>query len=396
MTAVALRCAAALRRTSLIFGILLVLLVAIPFSIDPLRFPWRMVTSDMPTHLLALPGVGLAMALLGIAPAPMLLTRTIAALLAGVAVLTLFGITPGIAVGLKGALPVALATTSLILIGAAARVRRVAPWSSVGRPIAAIGVLCALGLYLIPGVAGEGLLVVNAVRALRGASGVGLFLAAAALLPLALAVVSVTLVLPPRALGPGMGRVLGTAAEALPAAVAAIYVVQSGAASAGLATIIAIVLLAGFVWPSTGVAVLAYGLFGSDEPDAEEVAAVDDFDPSQYFGERTQQMDAWTPEAPEDEGEATRIVQSPMPLIERSTRGAADRTPSPPARRQPAPPSSHRTEPRRPEPSRQAPTRPAPSGPAPSRPATAWPEPEEPDDSDRTMMLDRPLGKRRK
>lgn len=378
MTAVALRCAAALRRTSLVFGALLVLLVAIPFSIDPLRFPWHVVTEQMPMRLLALPSIGLVMAILGLVPSPLLLTRTFAVLLGGVAILALLGTTPGAEVGIPGAVPVALVTASLILTGAAGLIRRVAPWSNVARPIAGIAILCALVLYLVPGIASDGLLVTGAVKGLEGASGIGLFVGIAALVPLALAILSLSTLLPPTSVGPSVARLLGGIAVMLPATTAAVFVVQSGAASAGLAAILAIVLLAGFVWPAAGVAVLVYGLFGSDEPAEEHGGVVDDFDPSQYFGDKTQQMDAWQPEEPAEDGEATRIVQSPAAAIERTARAAADRGGS--QRPVPAPSQAPRPVP-------AAQQRPAP------RPR---PEPDEPDDSDRTVMLDRPLGKKRK
>lgn len=385
MTAVALRCAALLRRTSLVLGILLVAIITIPYSLDPLRFPWHMVGENMPMQLWVFPGIGLVMAVLGIVPAPLLLTRTIAVLLGGVGVLVALGTTPGAEAGLGGGLPVALLTGALVFFGAAGVVRRVAPWSSLPRALAAVGVVAALVLYLVPGIVGDGMAVSGLFSALGAASGEALIFPIAALVPLLLAAISLSTLLPPTAVGPSWARLIGGVAVLLPAALATAFLLRSGAGSVGLAAIVSIVLLCGFVWPALGLGVLLFGLFSGDEPE-EATAVADDFDPSKYFGEGTQQMEAWEPEPSEEDGEATRIVQSPAEILQRSARATQDRPQ----------PSSVRYPPQaRPAPApRQAPVpRPAQTA---LRPQPRYPEPEAPDSSDRTVMLDKPLGKKRK
>lgn len=377
MTAVALRCAAFLRRTSLILGILLLAIIAIPYQIDPLRFPWHVVSEGMPMRLLALPGIGLAMVVLGMIPTPMLLTRTLVVLIAGIGVLAVIGTAPGVEIGLTGALPLVLIASSLVLLGAAGIVRRLAPWSSIPRALAAIGIVATLVFYLTPGLVGDGMLLTGLVSALRDASGVALAVGITALVPLLLAALSLSTLLPPHAVGPSWARLIGGVAVALPGAVAATMLLQGGAGTVGLATIVAIVLICGFVWPSAGLGVLAFGLFSGDEPEEESGAARDDFDPSQFFGDKTQQMEAWEPEPTEDAGEATRIVQPPAEFLRRTARAPEERPQAPAPRR--VPPTQERR-----LPSAQEPARPRP------------PEPDEPDSGDRTVMLERPLGKRRK
>lgn len=176
----------------------------------------------------------------------------------------------------------------------------------------------------------------------------------------------------------------------LPAALATAFLLRSGAGSVGLAAIVSIVLLCGFVWPALGLGVLLFGLFSGDEPE-EATTVTDDFDPSKYFGEGTQQMEAWEPEPSEEDGEATRIVQSPAEILQRSARATQDRPQSSSVRYPPQAPAPRPSQPE-PRPSQSA-LRPSQSAP---RPQPRYPEPEAPDSSDRTVMLDKPLGKRRK
>jgi hypothetical protein len=255
----------------------------------------------------------------------------------------------------------------------------------VARALTGLAIVLVLVTWLVPGILGESPLVVTAVHGLRGDVGPGTALAALSLVPLLLAAVSIATLLPPESSPPALARLVGAIAVVLLPAVAALTLVTGAESAAGIAVSVAIVLLAGVSWASVGLGVLVLGLLAGEEPDElEEQAPQPDDDSSRYFEEGTRTMEAWAPESTEeDEGEKTRMVQSPAAIIARSASTARPRPPE----QQPARQPRQRTE--RPETATRTTVRDKRSAPPPD-------DDPEPPSADRTVILDRPFGKKRR